>query len=75
LSRRVGVGSIVGVVARELGLKPSDLCRDHVRGDPNSQLAPLQAETGSPQVINLADHQVRRRPILGGLTSEYQLAA
>jgi hypothetical protein len=26
-------------------------------------------------VIDLADHQVRRRPILGGLTSEYQTAA
>jgi putative transposase len=38
------------------------------------QLAPAQAETQSPPVINLADHQVRRRPILGGLTSEYQLA-
>jgi hypothetical protein len=26
-------------------------------------------------VINLAEHRVRRRPILGGLTSEYQIAA
>jgi putative transposase len=25
--------------------------------------------------INLADHQIRRRPILGWLTSEYQIAA
>jgi hypothetical protein len=28
-----------------------------------------------PPVINLADHQVLRRPILGGLTNEYQTAA
>jgi hypothetical protein len=26
-------------------------------------------------LINLADHQVHRRPILGGLTNEYHLAA
>ncbi|MGH3533853.1 MAG: integrase core domain-containing protein [Pseudonocardiaceae bacterium] len=37
------------------------------------QLAPDQAQP--PPVINLADHQVRRKPILGGLTSEYHLAA
>ena len=36
------------------------------------QLAPAQE---SPPVINLADHHVRRRPILNGLTSEYQIAA
>ena len=39
------------------------------------QLAPVQAETHPPRVINLADHKVRRRPILDGLTSEYQPAA
>jgi len=39
------------------------------------QLAPVQAETQSPPMINLADHQVHRRPILGGLTNEYHLAA
>jgi hypothetical protein len=27
------------------------------------------------QVINLADYQIRRRPILDGLTSEYQISA
>jgi putative transposase len=36
-----------------------------------AQLAPAQAETQPPQVINLADHQIRCRPILDGLTSEY----
>ncbi len=39
------------------------------------QLAPVQAETLPPPVINLANYQVRRKPILGGLTSEYQIAA
>jgi len=39
------------------------------------QLPPAQAETQPPPVINLADHQIRRRPVLSGLTSEYQIAA
>jgi len=39
------------------------------------QLAPAQAETQPPPMINLADYQVRRRLILEGLTSEYQIAA
>jgi putative transposase len=39
------------------------------------QLAPAQAETEPPQVINLADHQVRRKSVLDGLTSEYQITA
>jgi putative transposase len=39
------------------------------------QLAPIQAETRPPQAINLANYQVRRSPILDGLTSEYQPAA
>jgi hypothetical protein len=39
------------------------------------QLSPHQAETAPPKPINLADYQLRRKPILGGLTSEYQIAA
>jgi putative transposase len=39
------------------------------------QLAPAQADTQPPPAINLADYQVRRRAILDGLTSEYQIAA
>ena len=39
------------------------------------QLAPVQTETGPPHVINIADYQVHRRPILDGLTSEYHIAA
>jgi putative transposase len=40
-----------------------------------SQLAPVQVENRPPEPIGLARHQVRRRPILGGITSEYQCAA
>jgi putative transposase len=39
------------------------------------QLAPAQAEIGPPPVANLADCQVRRRPILAGLICEYHRAA
>ena len=39
------------------------------------QLAPAQAETQPPEPINLAEHQIRRKQILGGLTREYQIAA
>jgi hypothetical protein len=39
------------------------------------QLTPAQADTQPPPAINLADHQVRRGPILDGLISEYQSAA
>jgi putative transposase len=39
------------------------------------QLTPTQADTQPPHAVNLADYQVGRRPILDGLTSEYQIAA
>jgi putative transposase len=39
------------------------------------QLTPTQADTQPPHAVNLADYQVDRRPILDGLTSEYQIAA
>jgi putative transposase len=38
------------------------------------QLAPAQAGCRSPQ-INPAEHRIRRRQVLGGLTYEYQVAA
>jgi hypothetical protein len=38
------------------------------------QLAPLQAGAPPPQ-INLADHRIRRKQVLSGLTSEYRVAA
>jgi len=39
------------------------------------QLSPRQAETAPPPPINLADYRLRREPVLGGLTSEYRIAA
>ena len=38
------------------------------------QLAPAQAHT-PPLQINLAEHRIRRKQVLGGLTHEYQIAA
>jgi hypothetical protein len=38
------------------------------------QLTRTRAEHGPPAPINLAEHRVRRRAILGGITHEYQLA-
>ncbi len=38
------------------------------------QLAPAQAHT-RPLQINLAEHRIRRKQILGGLTHEYHIAA
>lgn len=38
------------------------------------QLSPHQVETMPPAPINLADYRLRRKPILAGLTSEYQIA-
>jgi hypothetical protein len=38
------------------------------------QLTPAQAEHGPPTPINLADHRIRKRAVLGGITYEYQLA-
>ena len=37
------------------------------------QLAPAQAHARPPQ-INLAEHRIRRKQVLGGLTHEYQIA-
>ncbi|MFC7718518.1 integrase core domain-containing protein [Nonomuraea recticatena] len=39
------------------------------------QLSPSQAETGQPSPVDLASHRVHRRPILGGLVNEYQIAS
>jgi putative transposase len=38
------------------------------------QFAPDQAHTQPPQV-NLAEHRIRRKQVLSGLTSEYEIAA
>jgi transposase InsO family protein len=39
------------------------------------QLAPAQAETHDPEPVNLAEYRVLRKPILNGLTSQYERAS
>jgi transposase InsO family protein len=39
------------------------------------QLTPAQADTRPPEPVNLAEHRIRRKRVLGGLTNEYQVAA
>ena len=39
------------------------------------QFTPAQADTGPPEPVNLAEHPIRRKQVLGGLTHEYYVAA
>ena len=39
------------------------------------QLTPAQADSHPPEPINLAEHRIRRKQVLGGLTHEYYVAA
>jgi putative transposase len=39
------------------------------------QLTPAQADSQPPKLISLADHRIRQKQVLGGLTSEYYIAA
>jgi putative transposase len=39
------------------------------------QLTPAQAGTCPPEPVNLAEHRIRRKQVLGGLTHEYYIAA
>jgi hypothetical protein len=39
------------------------------------QLAPAQAETRAPEPVNLSEYRIRRKPILNGLTSQYERAS
>jgi hypothetical protein len=39
------------------------------------QLAPAQTETDDPEPVNLAEYRIHRRPILNGITSQYQRAS
>ena len=38
------------------------------------QLTPAQADTRPPEPVNLAEHRIRRKQVLGGLTHEYHVA-
>ena len=39
------------------------------------QLTPAQTDSHPPDPVNLAEHRVRRKQVLGGLTCEYYIAA
>jgi transposase InsO family protein len=39
------------------------------------QLTPAQADTSPPEPVNLAEHWIRKKQVLGGLTHEYYIAA
>ncbi len=39
------------------------------------QLTPAQADSHLPDPVNLTEHRIRRKQILGGLTNEYYVAA
>ncbi len=39
------------------------------------QLTPTQAGSQPPDLVNLADHRIRRKQVLGGLIREYHIAA
>ncbi|MGW3765957.1 integrase core domain-containing protein [Streptomyces sp. NPDC005131] len=39
------------------------------------QLCPSQAEAGPPRPIDIAEHRVYRRAVLGGLINEYQISS
>jgi putative transposase len=39
------------------------------------QLTPAQVETCPPEPVNLAEHRIHRKQVLGGLTHEYYVAA
>lgn len=81
---------VIGTLRRELLDKILILREDHARraltewlyhyahsGPRRSlnQLTPEQAECGPPAPINLAEHRIRRRAILGGITHEYWTTA
>jgi len=39
------------------------------------QLTPAHPDSQPPELVNLAEHRIRRKQVLGGLTHEYYVAA
>ena len=76
--RRELFGRLLVVNERHLRRMLTEYLRHYNSARPHralGQLAPAQADTGPPKPINLADHRIHRRQVLGGLTHEYQIAA
>jgi putative transposase len=53
-------------------LRPYNTARPHRA---LGQLTPAQVGTCPPEPVNLAEHRIRRKRVLGGLTHEYYVAA
>jgi len=70
MNRRSDTATNLGAVQGSAG-QPAGPTRPHRA---LGQLAPAQADTRPPE-INLAEHRIRRKHVLGGLTHEYQIAA
>ena len=83
-------GRVIGTLRRELFDRLLIVNEYHLRrvlteyvlhyntGRPHrslGQLTPAQADTEPPAPINLGEHPIRRKQVLGGLTHEYQIAA
>jgi hypothetical protein len=75
--RREGPGQLLTVSEHHLRQVLTEYLLHYNTARPHRALgqpAPGQAHTRPPQ-INLAEHRIRRKQVLGGLTSEYQIAA
>ena len=53
-------------------LTPYDTARPHRS---LGRLTPAQATTRPPEPVNLAEHRIHRKQVLGGLAHEYYVAA
>ena len=74
--RREVPGRLLIINERHLNQVLTEYLRHYNTARPHrtlGQLAPLQAGAPPPQ-INLADHRIRRKQVLDGLTSEYRVA-
>ena len=68
-------GDPVQLVTEPVGHRQSEH-RDSARPHRSlGQITPAQADTHPPEPVNLAEHRIRRKQILGGLTHEYYVAA
>jgi hypothetical protein len=75
--RREVPGRLLIINERHLNQVLTEYLRHYNTARPHrtlGQLAPCQAGAPPPQ-INLADHRIRRKQVLSGLTSEYRVAA
>ena len=75
--RREVPGRLLIINERHLNQVLTEYLRHYNTARPHrtlGQLAPCQAGAPPPQ-IKLADHRIRRKQVLSGLTSEYRVAA